>query len=136
MQRTNRPVARCAGDNFYGGSKISRRVAHLRETDCVAGHVKLELRNVVANYPFERSHRFAGIQPNLGHRDYSRAAALGDTQLVLDLSRRLARAVRHRGASLPDSRNGRDFAPRRVGELRDATALPPEERRPACMTGL
>jgi hypothetical protein len=56
--------------------------------------------NVVANYPFERSHRFAEIQPNLGHRDYSRAAALGDTQLVLDLSRRLARAVRHRGASL------------------------------------
>src|SRR6266403_3241165 len=43
-----------------------------------------DLRNVVANYPFERSHRFVGIQPNLGHRDYSRAAALGDTQLVLD----------------------------------------------------
>jgi hypothetical protein len=36
-----------------------------------------DLRNVVANYPFERSHRFAGIQPNLGHRDYSRAAAPG-----------------------------------------------------------
>ena len=66
----------------------------------MAGHVGLELRNVAANYPFERSHRFAEIQPNLGHRDYSRAAALGDTQLVLDLSRRLARAVRHRGASL------------------------------------
>jgi len=33
--------------------------------DCVAGHVGLELRNVVANYPFERSHRFAGIQPKL-----------------------------------------------------------------------
>jgi len=70
---------------------------YMTETDCVAGHAGLELRNVVANYPFERSHRFAGIQPNLGHRDYSRAAALGDTQLVLDLSRRLARAVRHRG---------------------------------------
>jgi hypothetical protein len=66
----------------------------------MAGHVGLELRNVVANYPIERSHRFAEIQPNLGHRDYSRAAALGDTQLVLDLSRRLARAVRHRGAPL------------------------------------
>jgi len=24
-----------------------------------------DLRNVVANYPFERSHRFAGIQPKL-----------------------------------------------------------------------
>jgi hypothetical protein len=76
---------------------------YMTETDCVAGHAGLELRNVVANYPFERSHRFAGIQPNLGHRDYSRAAALGDTQLVLDLSRHLARAVRHRGvlAELP-----------------------------------
>src|SRR5260221_11594814 len=40
--------------------------------DCVAGHVRLDLRNVVANYPFEKSLRFAGIQPNSGHRDYSR----------------------------------------------------------------
>jgi hypothetical protein len=37
----------------------------LQRPDCVAGHVGLELRNVVANYPFERSHRFAGIQPKL-----------------------------------------------------------------------
>jgi hypothetical protein len=40
--------------------------------DCVAGHVRFELRNVAANYPFERSHRFAGIQPKYGHRDCSR----------------------------------------------------------------
>jgi hypothetical protein len=25
---------------------------------CMAGHVRLELRNVVAKYPFESSHRF------------------------------------------------------------------------------
>ena len=31
-----------------------------------------DLRNVVANYPFERSRRFAGIGPNSGDRDYSR----------------------------------------------------------------
>ena len=31
-----------------------------------------DLRNVVANYPFESSCRFPGIQPNSGHRDYSR----------------------------------------------------------------
>ena len=30
-----------------------------------------DLRNVVANYPFERSHRVAGIRANSGHRDYS-----------------------------------------------------------------
>src|SRR3954452_4603859 len=35
------------------------RAAHLRETDRVAGHGGLELRNVDANYRFERSHRFA-----------------------------------------------------------------------------
>jgi hypothetical protein len=38
----------------------------------VAGVVGLELRNVGANYPFERSRRFAGIQPKYGHRDCSR----------------------------------------------------------------
>src|SRR5215475_2038369 len=42
------------------------------ETDCVAGHVRFELRNVVANYPFEKSRRFAGNQPNSGHGDHSR----------------------------------------------------------------
>jgi HSP20 family molecular chaperone IbpA len=31
-----------------------------RETDCVPGHIRLELRNVAANYLFERSHRFPG----------------------------------------------------------------------------
>jgi len=40
--------------------------------DCVAGHVGLELRNVDANYPLGRSHRFMGIQPNSGLGDYSR----------------------------------------------------------------
>jgi hypothetical protein len=29
--------------------------------DCVAGLAGFELRNVVANYPFERSHRYVGI---------------------------------------------------------------------------
>src|SRR5437667_8648957 len=41
-----------------------------------------DLRNVVANYPFESSCRFPGIQPNSGHRDYSRlSCSVGDTQL-------------------------------------------------------
>jgi hypothetical protein len=52
------------------------------ETDSVAGHVRFELRNVVANYPFEKSRRFAAIQPNFGHGDYSRlSCSNGDTQL-------------------------------------------------------
>ena len=50
--------------------------------DCVAGHVRFELRNVVANYPFEKSRRFAAIQPNFGHGDHSRlSCGVGDTQL-------------------------------------------------------
>src|SRR5215469_8110302 len=41
-----------------------------------------DLRNVVAKYPFERSHRFPGIQPNSGHRDYLRlSCGVEDTQL-------------------------------------------------------
>jgi hypothetical protein len=46
--------------------------------------VGLELRNVVAKYPFERSHGFPGIQPNSGHGDYSRLrCGVRDTQLGL-----------------------------------------------------
>src|SRR6516164_11134350 len=53
-----------------------------RETDCMAGHVRLELRNVVAKYPFERSHGFQGIQPNSGYRDYScLSCGVWETQL-------------------------------------------------------
>src|SRR5438270_13432801 len=41
-----------------------------------------DLRNVDANYLFERSHRFAGIQPNSGLGDCSRlSCGVGDTQL-------------------------------------------------------
>ena len=42
----------------------------------MAGHVRFELRNVVANYPFEKSRRFGGIQPNFGHGDHSRLSAV------------------------------------------------------------
>jgi hypothetical protein len=52
------------------------------EPDCLAEVVGLELRNVVVKYPFERSHRFPGIQPNSGGRDYSRLSCdVGNTQL-------------------------------------------------------
>jgi len=48
----------------------------------MAGHVRFELRNVVTNYPFEKSRRFAGNQPNFGHGDHSRSrCGAGDTQL-------------------------------------------------------
>jgi hypothetical protein len=58
---------------IFGGSQ---------RPDCVAGVVGLELRNVGANYPFERSRRFPGIRPNSRHGDYSRVSCeVGDTQL-------------------------------------------------------
>jgi hypothetical protein len=58
--------ARDRGSAETGLSCMSR-AARLRETDCVAGHIGLELGNVVANYPFEKSRRFTEIQPNFGH---------------------------------------------------------------------
>jgi hypothetical protein len=62
------------------------------ETDCVAGHVRFELRNVVANYPFEKPRRFAAIQPNFGHGDHSRlSCGVRDTQLGAGFCRDLRR---------------------------------------------
>ena len=50
--------------------------------DCVAGHVRFELRNVVANYPFESARGFPGSEPNSGHGDHSRlSCSAGDAQL-------------------------------------------------------
>jgi hypothetical protein len=41
-----------------------------------------DLRNVAINYPLVRAHRFAGIQPNSGRRDYSRlSCAAGEMPL-------------------------------------------------------
>jgi hypothetical protein len=63
-----------------------------------------DLRNVGANYPFERSHRFARVQPNSGFGDYSRlSCGVGDTQLGVgqDLGRDayadVAQSLRCRG---------------------------------------
>jgi hypothetical protein len=78
----------------------------LVETDCVAGHVGLELKNVGKNYPFERSRRFPGDKPNRGHRDYSRfSCGGGETQLGPSdgiSAGFLARALGHRGALLQE----------------------------------
>src|SRR6516165_12615676 len=66
-RRTPNPVHQIAQKLSFGGSwdtvdRSGRRVpgSHLSwwRTDCVAGHVRLELRNVVANYPFESSRGF------------------------------------------------------------------------------
>ncbi len=48
----------------------------------IAGPATDDLRNVGANYPFERSHRFQGSSRILGTRDYSRlSCGVGSTQL-------------------------------------------------------
>ena len=49
--------------------------------DCL-GHVRFELRNVGANYPFESSRGFPGSEPNSGQGDHSRlSCSAGHTQL-------------------------------------------------------
>jgi hypothetical protein len=103
------------------GAAESPCVAHLRETDCVAGHVRFELRNVVANYPFERSHRFAGIQP-IWATETIRELRRWVIRSSCEISAGVLRGQFAIEAHCLDSRNCRDFAPRRVGELRDATA--------------
>jgi hypothetical protein len=59
--------------------------------DCVAGVRGLELRNVLANYLPEKSHRFAGIQPKFWLR----------RPFAFELRRRgyAARARRHHPAA-------------------------------------
>jgi hypothetical protein len=69
----------------------------------MAGHVGLELRNVVANYPFERSGKFLGIRQNVRHRDYSRlGCAVGE-----DAARALMRGLT--SAALPPFGEPREF---------------------------
>src|SRR6516162_3041455 len=70
-RRTPNPVPQIAQKLSFGGSwdtvdRSGRRVpgSHLSwwRTDCVAGHVRFELRNVEANYPFESSRGFPGSE--------------------------------------------------------------------------
>src|SRR6516164_3338469 len=72
--------------------------------DWLAGHVRFELRNVVANYPFESARGFPGSEPNSGHGDHSRlSCSAGDTQLGTGFCRDLQQAfytdVGHHAAS-------------------------------------
>src|SRR6266516_1588367 len=74
LERIRQTVTKNAlPSHTQGGS----RVPELGPLGSVRGALSNEcpyrdLRNVVANYPFERSRRFAGIQPNSSYRDYSR----------------------------------------------------------------
>jgi hypothetical protein len=76
--------------------------ARSHRDDCMAGHVRFELRNVAKNYLFERSHKFPGIQPNSGRRDYSRlSCGVAETQqLALSLERGGTTAARPPGTRM------------------------------------
>src|SRR5205807_6490182 len=51
-----------------------------------------DLTNVVANYPFEKSRRFGGIQPNFGHGDHSRLSC-GVEEIQLGPRTRISAAM-------------------------------------------
>ena len=71
-----------------------------------------DLRNGGENYPFERSHRFAVIEPNSGHRDYSRlscdvgirSSGLGGQQRVQSGSNRDNERARRHHFAIDDPR--------------------------------
>jgi hypothetical protein len=68
------------GDKIDAAIRVKTTTLSIAYT--LAEVVGFELRNVVVNYPFERSHRFAEIQRNSGHRDYSRlSCSVRHTQL-------------------------------------------------------
>jgi hypothetical protein len=54
--------------------------------DCVAGVVGLELRNVVAKYPFERSHRFPGPSQLLATETIRVGAKVRARLIVIELA--------------------------------------------------
>jgi hypothetical protein len=60
-----------------------------------------DLRNVEANYAFERSHRFLGITANSGHRDYSRLSC-GGGEMQLGPAGISARSVIGRIPRIPE----------------------------------
>src|SRR3989454_9634229 len=73
-----------------------------------------DLRNVVANYPFESSRGFPGSEPNCGHGDHSRlSCSAGDTQLGAGFCRDLQQAfctdVGHHSGVAEKARIGRDL---------------------------
>src|SRR6516162_7369470 len=93
------------------------------ETDWLAGHVRFELRNVVANYPFESSRGFPGSEPNCGHGDHSRlscsagirSSGLGSAGVF---SKRSARTLASRGVA-EKARIGRGISFREQGQAQE-----------------
>ena len=86
-----------------------------------------DLRNVDANYPFERSHRSVGVQPNSRLRDHSRLSCrAGGTQLRLsaNIPRRPRADGGRRSASLRGRANCHDFCQSK-GALRAAKPATP-----------
>jgi hypothetical protein len=105
LERIRQTVTKNAlPSHTQGGS----RVPELGPLGSVRGALSNEcpyrdLRNVAANYPFERSHRFAGIQPNYAHGDYSRlSCVLGKCRSGLALPGSSAALPRHRRATVGD----------------------------------
>src|SRR6516162_2167797 len=100
-----RKKGKASPSSTQGGS----RVPELGPLGSVRGALSNErpyrdLRNVIANYPFESSRGFLGSEPNSGHGDHSRlSCSAGDKQLGAGFCRDLQQAfctdVGHHSAS-------------------------------------
>src|SRR5215467_2427046 len=76
-----------------GGSKAQMDCEPFMPDALRDRQVRFELRNVVANYPFESSRGFPGSELNSGPGDHSRlSCSAGDTQLGAGFCRDLQQA--------------------------------------------
>jgi len=128
----------------FGSAGIVPRISEARLKRRLRGWAcKTRTQKCRRKFPFGRSHRFAGIQPNSGHRDYSRLSCdLGETQLgPKDLSQA---CLRVRWQELPRFSADPEMIRRRPFEQHHcsicAGLFPPRERlwwsRTASLTGL
>ena len=111
----------------------------------MAGHVGLELRNVVANYPFESLRGFPGSEPNSGQGDHSRlscsagirSSGLGSAGIFSQRSARTLAIMRRRreGTNWPRSLSIRRWSG--GGKAAQSSAASPSQmgrdRRSLCL---
>jgi hypothetical protein len=106
-------------------SRPQHQMRTLGDRTAWLGMLDSKLRNVGANYPFERSHRFAGIQPNSAHRDYSRLSCGVSAECQM-LARASGESLRWQELPKSDLPRLSQLAARSAARPRSGSAANPE----------